>query len=516
MEEGASLLSLVELRRAVPLLEARFRGHRVQAIAQSAPTTVVFSTYGGGGAERSGRKQHLSFCCRPGAARVGTPARAPAALPTPPAFSQYLRAHVLNAEIVGFRLLGQDRQLAMRLRKSEGDFEVLLAIFGRRSNVLLLDARSRVVVAMRPLAETRPELSLGEAWTSPESRPPREGEDRFAAVADEDFLSAIEDAYAESERRDDLESLEHSLMRAFRKEAKSLDRKLEKIGRNLSEAEQAARLEREGELLKSVLSRVKRGDTEVVARDFASGEEVTISLDPKRSPSENLAQLFKRYQKAVRGLSKAGSQQEEVRAARAAIAALEEELETLTSGESGDAAVVEGLAARPEVRRLLAKHAPRPAPAASRPARGGSVKLGRHTVSGRLVPRRYRTSGGLEIWVGRSDEGNDLLSTRLARGNDLFFHLDGAPGSHVVLRTEGRADPPSEAMLDACELAVHFSKARNATRADVHVVPIKNVKKPKGAKPGLVMVHGGKTIHLRRMQKRLERVLAAQIEFETG
>jgi predicted ribosome quality control (RQC) complex YloA/Tae2 family protein len=114
--------------------------------------------------------------------------------------------------------------------------------------------------------------------------------------------------------------------------------------------------------------------------------------------------------------------------------------------------------------------------------------------------------------VGRSDEGNDLLSTRLARGKDLFFHLDGAPGSHVILRTEGREDPPSEAVLDACELAVHFSKAKNATRADVHVVPVRNVKKPKGAKAGLVMVHGGKTVHLRRTQARLDRILAARIE----
>jgi predicted ribosome quality control (RQC) complex YloA/Tae2 family protein len=128
------------------------------------------------------------------------------------------------------------------------------------------------------------------------------------------------------------------------------------------------------------------------------------------------------------------------------------------------------------------------------------------------MPRRYGTAGGLEVWVGRSDEGNDFLTTRLAAGNDLFFHLDGAPGSHVILRTEGRSDPPSEATLDACELAVHFSKARNATRADVHVVPIKNVKKPKGGKRGLVMVHGGKTIHLRRMRTRLQRILAARIE----
>jgi hypothetical protein len=130
----------------------------------------------------------------------------------------------------------------------------------------------------------------------------------------------------------------------------------------------------------------------------------------------------------------------------------------------------------------------------------------------KLHPRRYRSVDGLEIWVGRSDEANDLLSTRLARGRDLFFHLDGAPGSHVVLRTEGREDPPAESVLDACELAVHFSKQKKAGRADVHVVPIKNVKKPKGAKRGLVYVSGGKSVHLRREPERLERLLASRID----
>ena len=114
--------------------------------------------------------------------------------------------------------------------------------------------------------------------------------------------------------------------------------------------------------------------------------------------------------------------------------------------------------------------------------------------------------------MGRSDEGNDVLSTRLARGNDLFFHLDASPGTHVVLRTGGRSDPPSESLLEACELAVHFSKQRKVTRAHVLVTPIKNVRKPRGAKPGLVAVSGGRRIDLRRDPRRLERVLAARVE----
>ena len=187
------------------------------------------------------------------------------------------------------------------------------------------------------------------------------------------------------------------------------------------------------------------------------------------------------------------------------------ELEAIGAlGEDASGPALEAFAARDDVRPLVAKRAPVAPQRRERP--DAERELAGRRFPARLAPRRYRTAGDLEIWVGRSDAGNDFLTTKLARGRDLFFHLDGAPGSHVILRTEGRSDPPSEAVLDACELAVHFSKQRDATRADVHVVPIANVRKPRGAKPGLVTVHGGKTVHLRRTPERLARVLGDRVE----
>ena len=461
-----------------------------------------------GHADGEGVKHHLVFSCREGCARVGLVSREPAKLPTPPAFTQYLRAHAMNAEIGGFRLIGDDRQLAMRLRGRDGDHDLLLAIFGRKSNIVLLDSDGVVISTMRPLADTRPELSLGKAWASPESRPPTAGSDRFAATSDERFLFAIESHYASAVEEDEHGRLRRAIERSLRKERKALERKLEKIARSLADSELAVGLERSGELLKSVLPRVKKGDLEVTATDFTTGEPVVIPLDPMLTPAANLQRTFKRYQKAVRGLTKAGAQHAEVKSACDEVTALETELADTVN----DAAALETFSAIATVARLLKKYESKEAAATSRATGPKEVKVGKRMVPLRLMPRRYRTEDGLEIWVGRNDAGNDFLTTRLAVGNDLFFHLDGAPGSHVILRTGGKKDPPSDSILDACELAVHFSKAKNATRADVHVVPIKNVKKPKGAKAGLVMVHGGKTVHLRRMQTRLDRILAARAE----
>jgi predicted ribosome quality control (RQC) complex YloA/Tae2 family protein len=496
------VLHLVELERAARILDARLRGRRLQSLGQPDASSLVLTAYGGEPGEHG--RVHLRLVCRAESGRVSELAAPPASLPRPPGFLQALRAHLKGARIRGCRLRGGDRQLALRLETPDGERELLLALFGHRSNLLLLDAEDRILAALRPLTATRPELALGGAWVDPASPPPRSGPDRFAQVPDAELLTAIEAHYAELESRGETRSLRRRLEQALRKQARGLDRKLEKLAAEMAEAEAAATCEREGQLLKSVLPKVRKGDTRVRAHDFETGEEVEIPLDPSRTPAENLEAFFKRYRKALRTLSKGGAQQEAVRAERRALGALEAELEGLGEGE----AALADFAARPEVARLLERRAPaeRPAP----PSR--QRRLAGRALPARLSPRRYRTAGGMEVWVGRSDAGNDHLTTRLARGNDLFFHLDGAPGSHVVLRTEGRSDPPAEAVLDACELAVHFSKAKNASRADVHVVPIKNVRKPKGAKPGLVTVHGGKTVHLRRVPARLERVLAARIE----
>jgi predicted ribosome quality control (RQC) complex YloA/Tae2 family protein len=504
------MLSLTELRRAASLVEALISGHRVQTLRQPDRMSVVLTTYGG---SETGRR-HTRLSCRPGCARVSQLNASPKSISNPSAFIQYLRAHLSGASLGEVRLIDEDRQLAIRLHGADEDFDLLLAILGPRSNLYLLKGDGQIAAALRPLSGTRPELQIGGFWRSPGSQSPTAGVDRFEAERDDRYLLAIEEHYAEIEQAGAVDELHRRIDRALQKEAKALDRKLAKLDQSLEEARAASGLERDGELLKSVLSRVRRGDTEVVARDFDTGESVSIALDPTLTPAENLERLFKRYRKAIRSLTKAGARHDAVGSSRAEIREWVERFRGLTEGPGVSPEAVEAFADEPGIRKLLSKYAPPPPLQRSRAGQPPERKLGKHIVPSHLMPRRYSTAGGLEIWVGRSAAGNDHLSVRLARGKDLFFHLDGAPGSHVILRTEGRLDPPSEAVLDACELAVHFSKFKNATRADVHAVPIANVRKPKGSKPGLVTVHGGKTIHLRRTESRLERILAARIEGE--
>jgi predicted ribosome quality control (RQC) complex YloA/Tae2 family protein len=490
------VLRLRELERAARALAARFAGSRLERAVQRESFELELGLGAAPG------RAVLLLSCRPRTARVSlreTPAPAPA---SPPPFAQYVRAHLAGARLVEAGLRGGDRVLSLLFEGREARSELLLQLLGPRSNVYLLDGQGRLLVSMRPLEETRRDLAGGEPWLPPQSAPPAAGEDRFAAVADEALLAAIEAHYAAEEAEAEAEGLRKRLARALERQRSALAKKQKLVLADVGEGERAPDFGRLGELLKGVIAAVPPRASQVSARDFATGEEVEIPLDPALSPAANLAALFKRQKRAERQLLRA----------RQELGALEERREELARLEAELAAcaedALEAFAARSEVQRLLARYAPAAAPEPrARPARAK-----RGEVPARLQPRRYRSADGLEIWVGRNDDGNDYLTTRLARGKDLFFHLEGSPGSHVVLRTEGRDDAPPEALLEAAELAVHFSSQKNAGRADVHVAAIKDVSKPKGAKPGLVHVHRGRTLHLRRDPARLERILEARIE----
>ena len=502
------MLSLCELERALRVLESQRRGARLERVSQPHPQEVLLQLSGGEG-HSADSKLWLLLSCRPGLARLSVLAKGRPAPQTPPGLTQYAKAHLEGGRLRTAELRNADRQAVLRFETRKERGSLLLQILGPRSNVYLLDAAGLLRASARPLAETRRDLSLGAPWRNPDSPPPRPGEDRFGGVPDAELLRVIEQHYASEEARKDAGRLRQRLSQALRKQRASLERKTRNLEKDAQSAEQAPALERMGELLKANLSAVKPGASEMEARDFESGAAVRIPLDPKLSPAKNLDALFKNARKAIKRSTRAGQELASLEERLAELGRLEEALEA-----AQDDAGLEALAEQPELARLLSRYFP------GAPAVGGGPaapakkvwKLGKRELPSRLVPKRYRTQDGLEVWVGKNDEGNDLLTTRLARGNDLFLHLEGNPGSHVVLRTEKGQQPPQESLLEAAELAVQFSKAKKATRASVHIAAIKDVSKPSGAKPGLVYVHRGRTLQLRRDPERLKRVVEARID----
>jgi predicted ribosome quality control (RQC) complex YloA/Tae2 family protein len=109
----------------------------------------------------------------------------------------------------------------------------------------------------------------------------------------------------------------------------------------------------------------------------------------------------------------------------------------------------------------------------------------------------YELPGNWTLLLGASDADNDYLSTQVAEPRDWWFHADGVPGSHVILRAKQDEEPSKETLRQAAAVAAYHSKARNAGTTSVHCTRARYVKKPRGVKTGTVQVAHGTTLKVR-------------------
>jgi predicted ribosome quality control (RQC) complex YloA/Tae2 family protein len=118
--------------------------------------------------------------------------------------------------------------------------------------------------------------------------------------------------------------------------------------------------------------------------------------------------------------------------------------------------------------------------------------------------RRFTSSDGLAIYVGRNARENDALTFGLAKSDDLWLHARGTPGSHVVVRLEKGSDPPPETIRDAATLALLYSDLKKSGKGEIIYTRRKWVKKAKGQAPGAVTVTQEKSLHVNLEKKRLD------------
>ncbi|MBK8179005.1 MAG: DUF814 domain-containing protein [Planctomycetes bacterium] len=440
--------------------------------------------------------------------------------PTGPFFRR-LAAELEGALLARLEQVALDRIVRLEFHGAQdGERRLLFAeLVGRHANLLLAGPGERLRDWLIPPPDGAAKVArlvLGEPWAAPPGRPgkaaldtplslllpaPAEPEPEFesagpsAAHGPRTLPQAPLSWRVERVLGDRLRELRHS--RAARDLRERLERRAQRTNALVKGLEQrllstraAERVLQDGELLKANLGRVPRGAKSIEVDDWfdPEGAKRSIAVDPRRSPQDNVELIFERYHKLLRG---AQSVEQELALARSKASALAELLRLL-EGPSSDPAALEA--------RALAQGLLEP-PQEADPRK-------REAPAPRKCYREYTGLKGSSILVGRNAADNDELTLRVARGNDLWLHTRDAPGSHVVLRLERGAEPDSEEVLDAATLAVHFSPLAEAHKAAVHVARRKQVHKPRGAKPGLVALSGGKSLEVRMQPDRLRRLLS--------
>ena len=272
------------------------------------------------------------------------------------------------------------------------------------------------------------------------------------------------------EQREQMERARQKGQDLIRSVTSARNRTARKIGNQEKELE--ATLDRErlrqfGDIITSNLHAMERGMTKLRAFNFydPEGGEVDIPLDPLLSPQKNAAKYYKEYNKAKKAEEMLTIQLDK---ARRELDYLNSVLENIT--------LAEGERDLQEIRQELMDT-------------GYLRRQYKGKDKGKRVnskPMEFRSTSGFRISVGKNNTQNDLLTCKQAFKSDIWFHTQKIHGSHVILWTEG-GQPDLQSLSEAACLAAWFSQGREGAKVPVDYTPVKYVKKPAGARPGMVV-----------------------------
>ncbi len=289
-----------------------------------------------------------------------------------------------------------------------------------------------------------------------------EGADRreFTSVS-----KLLEDYYAEKNQLSRIRQKSVDLRKIVQTALERNVKKYELQLRQMKDTEKKDKYRIYGELLNTYGYNVTPGAASMEALNYYTDEMITIPLDPLLTPAENAKKYFDKYGKLKRTYEALSKLTLEVK----------EEIDHLESIQTAlDIALLEEDLIQIKEELIESGYIRR---------KGGSKK-----VKITSKPFHYISSDGFHMYVGKNNYQNDELTFKFASGNDWWFHAKGIPGSHVIVKTNGK-ELPDSTFEEAARLAAHYSKGKLQDKVEIDYLERKNVKKPNGSKPGFVVYY---------------------------
>ena len=485
----------------------------------------------------------------------------------PPMFCMLLRKHLVGARVAEITQPGLERLVRIELDVTDdfgqpGHRTLVLEAMGRRSNLILLDGENRVIDCMRRvdaemsaarqvlpglfyeppastgrlpfLEETEEGLAEKLAQVNPEIQLDRfhldeagkiRFQDAFFAFANcvkenrftpivlkregvpfefsalpvhqyglaaetetfESFSALLDSFYEAKERQERVRQRGADLIRTATTARDRVRRKLALQEKDYAATQERDALRLSGDLITANLYRMERGQSKLVCQNYYDEDlaEVTIPLDPLLTPQQNAAKYYKRYTKAKTAEKYL---REQMALARRDLAYLESVLQEIQQAETEQ----DFLDIRGEMSDA-----------------GFIRKQGKKVLQRPSKPREFKTSGGFRVLVGRNNRQNDKLTLKDADYRDLWFHVQKLHGSHVILCTNG-GEPGDQDITEAAGLAAYYSQAKDSANVPVDCTQVKYVKKPAGARPGMVIYTTYRTVNVTPAEDLVKRLQAGK------
>jgi predicted ribosome quality control (RQC) complex YloA/Tae2 family protein len=398
-------------------------------------------------------------------------------------FTLYLKSRAAGGRIEQIGLLNEDRIVQIVFSRQGVKSQLIFEVLGH-SNLIITDPSGMIRSVYYPVSLTehnpRP-LLPGLNYVLPAKKAFHHGGKNAgigrrcsnAAAGAEDHDAANREAeslYDRTAAQKRFESSRSRLRSLARKLFDRAGRKLSALGNDLNEAQESENYKRAGDLILENLKELRPG-LKMAVLSGDGGRTTEIRLDPRRSPSQNAEMYYKKYKKAKTGMKIIAQMLNQT---RGEISFLQGVLSDLEAAESESQLLsCRSLLQEKGYLHSIAAKGPKSAPPA---------------LFRKIIYCDW------EIIIGKSAAGNDYITTRMAQSHDLWFHAEGMPGSHVLVRNPEAREIPVDVVEKAASLAAFYSKGRSGGKVPVTYTFARFVKKPRGAKPGLVALLERRTI----------------------
>lgn len=297
-------------------------------------------------------------------------------------------------------------------------------------------------------------------------------EDTFTAEIFDNTHELMDNYYLEKDKQERIKGRSVNLQKLVTTNIERCLKKEKKLNEVLEKCNLKDDIKIKGDLLTSYIYSIKKGDTSFTTVNFFSkdGEEITIPLDENKTPSENVQIYYKKYNKLKKSEESAIEQLEKNEYELKYLNSVLTNIENCESYAEIDD-IKEELISTGYVRKRKVN--------------------GKNKKSNPSKPLHFISSDGIDIFVGKNNIQNDHLSLKFANKNYMWLHTKNIPGSHVIVCS---TDIPDNTLIEAAVLAAYYSKAKESSKVDVDYTLVKNLKKPNGANPGMVIYHTNYTM----------------------
>ncbi len=292
----------------------------------------------------------------------------------------------------------------------------------------------------------------------------------------DDVSTMLDTFYSTRDMHERMRQKSADIVKLLNNNIERISKKLIILNKTLSDSENKEKYKIYGDLLMANLYNIESGQESTTVQNYYEADcpMVKITLSPLLSPSQNAQKYYKKYNKAKTAEIEAAKQ---IEAAKNDLEYLDS---SLAAGETADTesdlnAIRAELIAEGYLNRKV------------------SPKRQKQNTA---KPMHFVSSDGFDIYVGKSNTQNDYLTTKFANSSDLWFHTKNIHGSHTVIKLRLDKDVPHTTIMEAAEIAAYYSKGRDSSQVPVDYTQIKNVKKPNGAKPGMVIYDHYNTIYV--------------------